>query len=349
MSVEIRKIRGPLTEEQLGWITSLYGPVDPKYGSLDFVRHQFVGNPYGWSAHAFALTEEGPVAHVGVVPFHARLGSQPLAAGKIEAVVVAESHRGGRTESGGSIAVETMSAAYALAHENGIRMLFGLAPPRVAAVHARAGCKRVTVEAPTHIFVGQPLAAARDWSPRRKAAAVCLSLAQNTVLGLLYVATRPVAGRRLRIEPLRPDDADLAVASVGDGEWTVSGFDAWDWYAGSGALHAIEIGGPFGSRAIVRLGARGSSLEIVAWRPRRTGLVPGLLLLVALARIARRNSAPTLRFQPWPGQGGNGALARACRTLGLVQRRETELVLHVEDPELASADVQLTPFFHVTF
>ena len=80
MSVEIRKIRGPLDEEQLGWITSLYGPVDPKYASLDFVRYQFVGNPYGWSAHAFALTEDGPVAHVGVVPFRARLGSQPLAA-----------------------------------------------------------------------------------------------------------------------------------------------------------------------------------------------------------------------------------------------------------------------------
>ena len=143
MSVEVQTIRGPLDDEQLTWLTGLYGPVDPKYGSLEFVRHQFVDNDFGWAVHAFAMDDGTPVAHTGVVPFRARRGTRPLTAGKIEAVVVAESHRGQRTERGGSIATETLQAAYQSAHDNGIEVLFGLAPPRVTAIHVRAGCRRV--------------------------------------------------------------------------------------------------------------------------------------------------------------------------------------------------------------
>src|SRR5207249_3142111 len=42
---EIRLVRGPLDEEQLGWVAALYGPVDPHYGSLPYLRHQLIGNP----------------------------------------------------------------------------------------------------------------------------------------------------------------------------------------------------------------------------------------------------------------------------------------------------------------
>src|SRR4051794_19211847 len=96
MSVEIRPVRGPLDDEQLSWIAELYGPVDPKYGSLEFVRHQFVRNPFGWAAHVFAVEDRRAVGHSGVVPFHARFADEPIVAGKIEAVVVDAAHRGRR-------------------------------------------------------------------------------------------------------------------------------------------------------------------------------------------------------------------------------------------------------------
>jgi hypothetical protein len=350
--IELRTIRGPLDDEQLGWITDLYGPVDPKYGSLEFVRHQFVGNPYGWSAHAFAIDDGKAVGHCAAVPFCARLGGQPLVAGKIEAVVIAESHRGRRTESGGSLILELLSTMYAFAHENGVAILFGLAPPRVAAIHARAGCRRVTVDAPTYVLVTGPLAVAREWSTRRKIAAVGLSVAQNALAATAYAAARAVTGAwgAPRVEVPTAADAELAVSTAVDGRWTVSGAEAWEWYAGSGVLRAVEIDGRFGSRAIVRLReSDAAAVQIVAWRPKRPGSLPALLLLGALRGVARRGSAPSLRFQPWQGSGGDGRLAHACRLLGFARRGDTELVVHWTDPALDGVELLLTPFFYVTF
>ena len=64
-------MRGPLDDEQLGWVADLYGPVDPKYSSLEFLRHQLNENSYGWSAHAFAFDDGKPVGHTAIVPFRA--------------------------------------------------------------------------------------------------------------------------------------------------------------------------------------------------------------------------------------------------------------------------------------
>ena len=38
--IRIVTVKGPLTDEQLGWLVALYGPVDAKYASLDFVREK---------------------------------------------------------------------------------------------------------------------------------------------------------------------------------------------------------------------------------------------------------------------------------------------------------------------
>ena len=315
------------------------------------MRHQFVGNPYGWSAHAFVLDDGEAVGHCAAVPFRARLGETPLVAGKIEAVVIAESHRGGRTEAGESLAVAMLREMYAFAHENGVEMLFGLAPPRVGAIHRRAGCRRLTLEAPTYVLVTKPRTVAREWSKRRRAATVAGSLGQNALLATAYTAARVVTGawRAPTVGLPAAADAELAVATAAAGEWTVSGADAWEWYAGSGVLQAVELGGRFGSRAIVRLReADAAAVQVVSWRPKRPGRLPAVLLLGALRRFARRGAAPSLRFQPWQGSGDD-SLARACRLLGFAQRGEVELVLHSTDPALADAVPVLTPFFYVTF
>jgi hypothetical protein len=119
---------------------------------------------------------------------------------------------------------------------------------------------------------------------------------------------------------------------------------------GSGLLRAVETPGRFGARALLRLlDAHGADVQIVAWEPRGRPLPSAVLLLAAVVRIARARGARTVRFQPWSGAAGNGALVRACRLLGFVRRTETELVLHADSPELAAAAVRLTPFFYVTF
>lgn len=335
--VEIRTVCGPLDEEHIGWIADLYGPVDHHYASRDYVRHQFVDNPFGWSANVFAVDDGVGIAHCGVVPFRARRGDTPFVAGKLEALAVAESHRGGRMPSGRSIAIEVLSTLYPFALENGVEIVFGLAPPNIAPIHVKAGCRAATIDAPTYVLVTKP----------RDAKQQALALGQRALLGTAYALGRIVTWSWERPEIGEPlvADADLVEATAGDGEWTVSGSDAWDWYMGSAVLQAVDLGG---SRAIVRL-ERGANTQIVAWRPKRPGLLPALLLLGALARLARRSDSPTLRFQPWRGSGGDNGLARACALLGFVRRGEATVVLSSTDPAFEKLALRLTPFLHVTF
>lgn len=337
MSVELRTIRGPLADEQLAWLADLYGPVDPNYGSLDYLRHQFVENPFGWSVHVFALADEGAVGHCGAVPFRARACGEAITAGKLEALAVARSHRGG------TLAVEILQTLYAFAHENGMEVLFGFAPPRVAAIHVRAGCRLMPLDAPAWVLVSSPTAFTE---PRRRLAGRLLYLAQNGLLTTVWVGARllggawsaPVAG------PVTAADAELGEADDEAGYWTVSGADAWDWYSGSGVLEALDVPGRFGSRAVVRV--HEGPAQIVAWRPRRPGLIAKILVLGAAGRLARRRGAPTLRFQPWRGRGGDGGLARACAWLGWIRRNEFDVLVHSAGSE---AELRLTPFLYVTF
>jgi len=344
MSVEIEPVRGPLDEERLGWITGLYGVVDAKYASLEFVRHQFVANPFGWAAHIFVLDDGRPVGHCSAVPFRARRGDEQVVAGKIEAVVVDADHRGRRPD-GRSLATEMLSALYPFGLDCGMDVLFGLAPPHVARVHVRAGCHEIAPNAPAYTMVSDASALAG----RRRAAGRVLAAAQATTAGtartVVRIAARPGAPR---LEPPMPADAELARSQPADDSWTISGADAWDWFAGSGTLQALEIPGPSGCRALVRFAKPGTApAQIVAWRARRPGLAPALLLLGEAARLARERGAPTLRFQPWAGSGGDGALGRACVLLGFLKRPEAALVVYSRDPSLDG--LRLTPFFYVTF
>jgi len=336
---EIVSFKGPLDDERLRWITALYGPVDAKYASLEYVRHQFVGNPFGWSTHTFVMDGNRPAGHCSAIPFRARLGGDDLVAGKIEAVVLAEDQRGRRTEDGRSLAVAMLSAMYEAAHGDGIPLLFGLAPPAVAAVHARAGCERRRLPDPTYVGLTTP--AADPAVGRRRHAVRVLAAAQRTLLTLAPRATADV-------KPAGEDYAALAAAAPAPkSAWTISGADAWEWFAGSGVLRGVETRGRRGAQGLVRLvDVPAADVQLVAWASRDGGLASAVTLLAAVTRLARERGARTVRFQPWAGGAGDGAMTRACRLLGLVPRRETELVLHAQTP---AADVRLTPFFYVTF
>lgn len=349
---EIQTVKGPLGDEQLHWIVELYGGVDPKYASASFVAHQFVGNPFGWSAHTFAIDRGVPVGHTAVVPFRAHRGADPLVAGKIEAVVVAPEYRGTRMPDGTSVAVAILSRAYSFAHECGIDYLFGLAPPRVTAVHARAGCTRLRVDTPTSVLITNPRRVGLEWPVRRRAAVTALAVAQNAVAAMVGAAVRLVA-QSTRDATLRTPsavDAELGLTDFDGENWTIAGDAAWDWYTSSDVLSVLEVPGKHGSRALLRYReGDGASVQIVAWRAARPGTFEALLLIDHCRRLARRSGAPTLRFQPWSGPPGNGALVSACRLAGFARRNETELVLHAVDGSTEIEKLSLTPYFYITF
>jgi len=326
VSIELVELSGRLKDEHVGWIASVYGPVDAKYRSADYVRHQFVDNPYGRSVNVFAVADGGPVGHCGVVPFRARRGEEVFAAGKLEALVVDASHRGG------SVATDILSRLYPLAVESGLRPLFGLAPPAVARIHVRAGCHLVPTNAPAYACVTDPASFGR-----RRLAAGALAAAQRALL--LFPRSRPEVG------PPSAAEKSLAVGDHSGTAWTVTGADAWDWFAGSGALRVLEAPG---SQALVRLDeSQPSTVQILAWRPQRRGLAAAFALLRTALALARAHRAPTLRFQPWRGDEDERELARACSLAGFLRRPEADLLLYPDGPGVDN--FRLTPFFYVTF
>lgn len=338
--IELERVRGPLDDGRLADISRLYGPVDAKYRSLGYLRHQFAENPFGWAAHVFATADGRAVGHCGVVPFRARRDGEVVAVGKLEGLAVEQEFRG-RRDDGGSVATDVLRALYAFAHDQELPVLFGLAPPAVARIHLRAGCKTVPSNAPAYVQVTSPRTFAQGTSRRRRAAAGALAAGQRAV-------QTPFA-TEASLADVAVDDAGL-VATAADEGWTVSGADAWDWYRGAGVLRALEVPGPAGGRAIIRLDdSQAATVQIVAWRPRRPGLRAGARLLAAAARVAREHGAPTLRFQPWASPGSDESLATACRLLGFVTRPEADLLLHVDGDTTAWDGVRLTPFFYVTF
>jgi hypothetical protein len=349
LTIEIEAMRGPLDDERLGWIADVYGVVDAKYASLEFLRHQFVDNPFGWSAHVFVLDDGRAVGHCSGIPFRARRGEEAVVAGKIEAVVVDADHRGRRPD-GRNLATEMLSTLYPFGLECGMDGLFGFAPPHVARVHVRAGCHDVPANSPAHTLLTHPSAyLCGERSAKRRAAVRLLAAGQTAAATTGAVVSRVLSRRGPhRLERPTAADAELAAAIPAPDAWTVSGADAWDWYVGSGTLEALEIPGRDGSRALVRIPTSGSSPgQIVAWRPRRPGLLPALALLDTAGRIARERGTPTLRFQPWNGAGGDGSLTRACTVLGFASRPEAPLVVYSRDPRFD--ELRVTPFFYVTF
>jgi hypothetical protein len=335
---------GPLDDERLGQVAGLYGPVDAKYTASEYLRHQFVENPFGWSVHVFAVHDGTPVGHCAAIPCPARHGSEPFVAAKVEAFVVTSAFRGSRSGRP-SVGVELLERLQQAAHERGAALLFALAAPAAGRAFDRAGYRRVHPRAPTYVHIIRP-SSRGPWVRRQLLRA--LFAAQQALLLTSFTLGQLAARQRVSAELSEPvaEDVELLRVSTAAGAWTLAGEDAWDWYAGSGLISAVVVSGRFPSRALVRFGETG--VQIAAWRPRHRNLLSALLLIGAVARVARDQGAATLRFQSWHGEGGNGALALACRSLGFV-KRSSELHLHATDAALAAADVELTPFFYLTY
>ena len=239
------------------------------------------------SLHAFALDDGVPVGHAAVVPTPARRGNATLRAGKLEALVVAESHRGSRRRR----ARGPPGARRPLRTRRRARVR---AAPRVRHAASR----------PSH-----PIRARRRRGlavPRRTVEdlAVRAAAAAERALAAAQHGLRSRRGRgspsEVRLRPCAPVTADdaglLATPVLPDGRWAVVAEGAWDWYASSPYVRVLESGD--GSRALVQLpGWPREPLRVAAWDSPSPGLRSAVVLLDAAARLAREHGAATLRLQ----------------------------------------------------
>jgi hypothetical protein len=149
---------------------------------------------------------------------------------------------------------------------------------------------------------------------------------------------------KARVEAANGDDAALVDPGPAGTAWTIAGSDSWEWFAGSGFITAVELGG---TRALVAHQGEGQPLHLLGWRPSRAGVRAAVALLAALRRVARERSASGVRVQPWAAVGSEKALVRACRVMALAPR--PPLKIYVRTPNAELADPAPSPFFYATF
>jgi hypothetical protein len=324
--VEAVAIEGPLEADRLGWVAGLYGPVDPRYHDREFLAHLFARGPGGPALHAFATDAGVPVGHAAVVPTPARRGSAALRAGKLEALVVAASHRGSR-EGGPPVVRLLLDTLYELADARGFEALHAYVLPRVGRV---IRFTRVDDVAP-------PSLVALLRTSRSGPAAVAERALTAAQLGARVIARVGLRTFRTRtsaatVRALAADDAELLeTPPLRDDAWALVGAEAWGWYASSPYVRILEPGD--GSRALVQLpGWPREPLRIAAWYAPAPGIKSALVLLDAAARLARESGAATLRIQtPRP----EPSLRRAARALGFVERSDlATLWVRSADPAL---------------
>ena len=297
------------------------------------LAHVFTQSPAGGALHAFAVEEGQAVGHCAVIPHPAKRGDAGLRCGKLEALWIQESHRARRA--GEAPLYRTLlDTLYAFADDHGLELIHGHATPRIGRVI------RFTPLEP----VGKP-----SWVGAIRpdgVAATALAAVQRGLRALVRPGSPAV-------RPPTADDVDLLDAPAPPaGSWAPVLGEAWDWYRSSPLVRVVEVPGEHGCRALIQVPATPlEPVRLVGWRPRRRGVRPAAALLSSAARIARDAGAPTLRFQPWPSEAGNGDLERACRLLGLVRRADrTTLWVRTSDPSLARAEAVVpSPLFYLAF
>jgi hypothetical protein len=335
--IAIQTLAGPLDDAELTLVGDLYGRIDSKYRRLSYLRHLFVENPYGWALHSFARDGNDVVGHCAVIPVRARVGGEAAMSGKVEAYVVEDRYRRGRERgSERPVALDLLTAVSGAAAERGIDPLHAFLTPRVGAIFERAGYHAQATNARPYVLLISPT--------RPGVLASAGATGQRTLVSLAGAALRVAAAR---CAAPGGGDGDLVAPSSPGDSWTIAGNDSWDWFAASGFLQVLELPGPRGSRALILTEADEEPVHLLAWRPNRAGLSSSAALLAALARFARERSAPTLRIQPWPGIGGDGALIRACRLLAFVPR--PPFTIYVRSAQANAQTVTPSPFFYATF
>lgn len=332
--IEIQTAIGPIDDQGLKWIGDLYGRSDPKYGRYPFLHHLFVDNPYGWAVHAFARAADEVVGHCAVIPVRARLGGELTMSGKVEAFVVDERYRRGRSAVGDrSIADELLTAVSEAAERRGVDPLHAYVSPHVGVIFERNGYTRRVVGPRAYAIIGPT---ARAAGPTQRVLTRLAASGQRTLAAMTM-------GEPALVRDPRDEDSQLVEVTGLIDSWTVDGADSWEWFTQNGFIAALELPGAHGGLALVCMEADDRPIYLLGWRPGRPGLRSGVRLLAALARLAHERSLPSVRVQAWQGAQGLGS---ACRAMALVPRER--FTLYVRSSSAVPAPSP-SPFFYATF
>ena len=334
--VEIEAADGPLDARRLRWVADLYGVVDPKYRRAEFLEHLLVRGPAGPALHAFAVSDGAPIGHAAIVRTPARRGANALRAGKLEALVVAESHRG-RRAGDVPVARRLLDRLYAHADERGIELIHAYVAPAVGRVIRFTRLDGVGPPSFVSLLTDGSTGAARR-------TLATLQLVARTTTSLVGWSRDTI------VRALSADDRDLLAAPPVPAEsWAVVADGAFDWYATSPYVRVLELRGRAASRLLVQLpGSPRDPLRIAAWRSARPGTRAAIAALDAAARVARDAGAAAVRVQD---PQADPHLRRAARLLGFVPRRDlTTLWVRARDPALERSDAVVpTPMLYLGF
>lgn len=149
--MDIKLIKGPLCQEFLEAIASLYGSYDNKYKSVDFCRIQFNENPSGYSLHAFACDRNKIVGHIAVIPIEIYVNGERQLSGKAEAFCVKEKYRT-KLIDGSYIGIILPTELFKFAIDEGIEVIHLIANEKVGMIHKTAGCKKINIHSKNFIF-----------------------------------------------------------------------------------------------------------------------------------------------------------------------------------------------------
>ncbi len=320
MSIEIDAVRGPLDEEQLGWIAELYG-----------VGRREVRVARLTSAISSSTTRSAGLRTSSSSTTDARLATAAASRSARDAATRPSSRedRGGRRRrrppraarrDGGTSRPRCSSRCIRSALEYGMDGLFGLAPPHVARVHVRAGCHEVRCATRLHYTLltharpstrDEHVAEATAAAARPRCGAARRSLADAVASRLSRPGSHgraAVGGGRGMPRPRAPvrDAGRFPAPTHGTGMWAAATL--------RGARDP-RAGGLPRSRAARR--ARPSPAQIVAWRPRRAASAGPAPARGGRATRARARGAdapvPTVGRSGWRRSSRESLLAARLR------------------------------------
>jgi hypothetical protein len=216
--------------------------------------------------------------------------------------------------------------------------------PQIGFLLRLAGCKQVTLDAPTYYGVVDATTLGDSVVGWRRFAVRAAPAIGAVASAVVRVAGRVSFGATASVEPADRDDAVPYAPS--EGGWTVDPTSCWEWLSEVGALRVVAVGGRRPSRVLVRPPrSKQEDLHVIAWDSDRPGTVAAMIAVAHVRRLA--GDARTLRVQTWQREHTT-AVGRACRLLGMARRPYNgTFYTRTRRPDVGT--VAFNPYFYAMF